>query len=42
MKTGKEITDPIADGMEDLILAQKIAKKIAENENTTLGGELLS
>ena len=42
VKTGKEITDPIADGMEDLILAQKIAKKIAENENTTLGGELLS
>lgn len=41
VKTGKEIADPIADGMEDLVLAQKIAKKIAEFEKTPLGGELL-
>jgi len=41
VKSGQEITDPIADGMEDLILAQKIAKKIAEVENTPFGGELL-
>ena len=42
VKTGNEIADPIADGMEDLVLAQKIAKKIAEIEKTDLGGELLS
>ncbi len=42
VKTGKQYSDPIADGLEDLILAQKIAKKIAESENTALGGELLS
>ena len=41
VKTGKEIADPISDGMEDLVLAQKIAKKIAEFEKTPLGGELL-
>tara|TARA_B110000503_G_C7159463_1_gene418929 strand:- start:2444 stop:3565 length:1122 start_codon:yes stop_codon:yes gene_type:complete len=42
VKTGKQDADPIADGLEDLILAQKIAKKIAEHEKTALGGELLS
>ena len=42
VKTGKQDADPIADGLEDLILAQKIAKKIAENENISLGGELLN
>lgn len=42
VKTGKQDADPIADGLEDLILAQKIAKKIAENEKIALGGELLS
>lgn len=42
VKTGKQYSDPIADGLEDLILAQKIAKKIAESENTASGGELLS
>ena len=41
VKTGKQDSDPIADGLEDLDLAQKIAKKIAENENIALGGELL-
>lgn len=41
VKTGKQIADPIADGFEDLILAQKIVKKIAENESISLGGELL-
>ncbi|MEY4497998.1 MAG: hypothetical protein RJA40_103 [Actinomycetota bacterium] len=41
VKTGKQDADPIADGLEDLVLAQKIAKKIAENENIALGGELL-
>lgn len=41
VKTGKQGADPIADGLEDLALAQKIAKKIAENEKIALGGELL-
>ena len=41
VKTGKQDADPIADGLEDLALAQKIAKKIAENEDIALGGELL-
>ena len=41
VKTGKQDADPIADGLEDLALAQKIAKKIAENEEIALGGELL-
>lgn len=42
VKTGKQSADPIADGYEDLMIAQKIAKKIAESEKTALGGELLS
>jgi hypothetical protein len=41
VKTGEQSADPIADGLEDLALAQKIAKKIAENEDIALGGELL-
>ena len=41
VKTGKQDADPIADGLEDLALAQKIAKKFAENEDIALGGELL-
>jgi myo-inositol 2-dehydrogenase/D-chiro-inositol 1-dehydrogenase len=42
VKKGEQKSDPIADGLEDLVLAQKIAKKIAENEMTPLGGELLN
>ena len=42
VKTGKQDADPIKDGLEDLILAQKISKMIAKNEAIALGGELLS
>ena len=38
--TGKQDSDPIADGLEDLEIAQKIAKKIAEREGTPLAGDL--
>ncbi len=39
--SGRELSDPIAEGLEDLVLAQKIAKKIAEREGVVAGGELL-
>ncbi len=42
VKTGKQDADPIVDGLEDLILAQKISRMIAKNEAIALGGELLS
>ena len=38
--TGKQDSDPIADGLEDLEIAKKIAKKIAEREGTPLAGDL--
>lgn len=37
-----EMADPISTGRSDLLLAQKIAKKILESENYEVGGELLS
>ncbi len=39
---GGEMADPIQAGRSDLLLAQKIAKKILESENYEIGGELLS
>lgn len=39
-QTGKQQTDPITAGREDLVISQKIARKIAERESTKLGGEL--
>lgn len=38
--TGKQDADPIADGLEDLGIAQMIAKKIAERENIPVKGDL--
>jgi predicted dehydrogenase len=38
--TGKQEYDPIADGYEDLAIAQMIAKKIAEREGTKAGGDI--
>jgi predicted dehydrogenase len=38
--TGKQEYDPIADGYEDLAIAQMIAKKIAEREGTKVGGDI--
>ncbi len=38
--TGKQECDPIADGYEDLAIAQMIAKKIAEREGTQRGGDI--
>lgn len=37
-----QMADPISAGRSDLLLAQKIAKKILETENYEIGGELLS
>lgn len=37
-----DMADPINTGRADLLLAQKIAKKILETENYELGGELLA
>lgn len=37
---GKPAADPIADGLEDLLIAQMIAKKIAEREGTVITGDL--
>ncbi len=39
-QSGKQLTDPIAAGYEDLALSQLIAKKICESENIPLGGDL--
>jgi predicted dehydrogenase len=38
--TGKQEYDPIADGYEDLAIAQMIAKKSAEREGTQRGGDI--
>jgi hypothetical protein len=38
--TGKQDADPIADGLEDLEIAQMIAKKIAEREGTPVKGDI--
>lgn len=38
--TGMQMTDPIAAGYEDLTLSQLVAKKICENENIQIGGDL--
>lgn len=38
--TGKQEYDPIADGYEDLAIAQMIAKKIAQLEGTSVGGDI--
>lgn len=38
--TGIQEADPLADGLEDLVLAKKIVSKIAILEGTSLGGEL--
>ena len=38
--TGNQDADPIADGLEDLEIAQMIAKKIAEREGTPVKGDI--
>jgi hypothetical protein len=38
--TGKQKSDPIADGNEDLAISQKIASKICELEGLEKGGDL--
>jgi predicted dehydrogenase len=42
VNTGKQQEDPIAAGLEDLIITQKIALKICEIEGITPGGDLVS
>lgn len=39
-QSGSQPTDPISAGREDLLTSQKIARKIAQREKITLGGEL--
>lgn len=39
---GTQQGDPIRDGLEDLLLAQKVARFILEREGTALGGDLIS
>jgi predicted dehydrogenase len=41
VNTGSQSADPIADGLEDLLIAQMIAKKIAEREGITIRGDLI-
>lgn len=41
LKTGKQQTDPIKAGNEDLEISLKIAKAICEREKIELGGNLL-
>lgn len=41
LQTGRQSYDPIADGFEDLLIAQMIAKKIAEREATPISGDLV-
>jgi len=38
--TGKQQEDPIAAGLEDLVITQKIARKICELEGIALGGDI--
>ena len=38
--SGNQQTDPIAAGNEDLMISQMIAKKVAQQESVSLGGEL--
>jgi len=38
--SGKQQTDPILAGREDLIISQQVAVKIAQREGTQLGGDL--
>jgi myo-inositol 2-dehydrogenase/D-chiro-inositol 1-dehydrogenase len=40
IQTGKQEANPISDGLEDLEIAQKIAKKIAELEGTPVTGDI--
>lgn len=40
VNTGKQQEDPIAAGLEDLVITQKMALKICQNEGITPGGDL--